>query len=420
MLTGPLAWRIAAAYNPRVSCAPLSAALLVAALTAEQAPQAPPTVPLTLQSALAIAEEHNRTLIAARLGRAVDVAGIGVAGQRPNPEASFEVARDTPHEVVSLALPLELGGKRARRLDLANATLARTMADLTVLSLDLRRSVRLAYYELVAAADRVTVTSDLRGFANRTRNAARDRFESGAAPRLEALQAELALAQADNDQEAARGRLVAARAALNTAIGRGPDAPADPADTFDAGGVPADPATIIAASPDIAALDRAIEEAVARERLAVAMRRGDPTVSGGVLIDARPDFMYGWRAGVAIAIPVFTRHNAEVQVEAARVALLRADREARIATLTGAAAAAAAHARAARRQYLRYRDEIVPQLTTIESMAEDSYRSGQTNLAAFLQALQAAREVRLRATDAGLEYQSALADLERTLGGPMQ
>jgi cobalt-zinc-cadmium efflux system outer membrane protein len=382
--------------------------------------QAPQTSPLTLQSAFALADAHNRTLTAARLGRAVDVAGIGVAQQRANPEASFEAARDTPHEVVSLAFPLELGGKRARRIDLANATLARTTAGLVVQSLDVRRTVRLAYYELVAATTQVQITSELRGFAERTRNAARDRFESGAAPRLEALQAELVLAQSDNDQEAARGRQAAARVSLNTAMGRAPDVAGDPVDLFESGAVPADPAAIIAAGPDIAAIDREIDEAVARERLAVAMRRADPTMSGGVLFDARPEFTYGWRAGVAIAIPLFTRHTAEVQVETARVAQLRAMREARLATLSGEAIAAATHAQAARRQYLRYRDEIVPQLATIESMAEDSYRSGQTNLTAFLQALQAAREVRLRATDAGLEYQAALADLERALGGPIQ
>ena len=157
----------------------MGAAMLAATLSADQAPQTPPTVPLTLQSAFSIAEEHNRTLVAARLGRAVDVAGIAVAGQRPNPEASFEAARDTPHEIASVAFPLEFGGKRARRVDLANATLARTVADLTVQSLDIRRTVRLAYYELVAAASRVQVTTELRGFAERTRNAARDRFESG-------------------------------------------------------------------------------------------------------------------------------------------------------------------------------------------------------------------------------------------------
>jgi cobalt-zinc-cadmium efflux system outer membrane protein len=414
----------------------LSTVILAATvLTAEQAvrppvlsPQSPAPQPsttqsgasLTLQSALASAEEHNRTLVAARLGRAVDLAGIDVARQRPNPEASYEAARDTPHQIASLALPLELGGKLSRRVDVANATLARTTAELAVQALDIRRQVRVAYFDLVAATNRVQITSELRSFAERTRNAARDRFESGAAPRLEALQAELALAQADNEQEAAQGRLGAARATLNTLIGRAPDAPADPADTFGAGAVPADLAAAIAAHPDVVALDRAIDEAVARERLAVAMRKPDPIVSGGMLIDSQPEFMYGWRFGAAIAIPVFTSHKADVQVETARVAQLRAEREARVATLTGDVAAAAARAQAARRAYLRYRDEIIPQLVTIESMAEDSYRSGQTGIAAFLQALQAARQVRLTATDVGVEYQGALADLERALGGPIR
>jgi outer membrane protein TolC len=180
------------------------AVAIVPALDARQPQQSAPTSPLTLQSAFARAEAHNPSLTAARLGRAVDLAGIGVARQRPNPEASFETARDTPHEVVSLAFPLELAGKRARRIDLANATLARTTANLAVQLLDVRRSVRLAYYELVAATTQVRITSDLRGLAERTRDAARDRFESGAAPRLEALQAELALAGAGRQRTGSR------------------------------------------------------------------------------------------------------------------------------------------------------------------------------------------------------------------------
>jgi len=350
----------------------------------------------------------------------VDLAGIDVARERPNPEASFEAGRDTPHEAFSIGVPLEFGGKRARRIDVANATLARTAAEIAVQSLEVRRSVRLAYFELVAAASRVEVTTELRGFAERTRNAARDRFQSGAAPRLEAVQTELALAQADNEQEAARGRLEAARAELNTLLGLPPDAPANPSDGFDVGNPPADLAAVIAASPDIVAIDREIDEAVARERLARALRTPDSTVSGGMLFDSPPEFTYGWKAGVAITLPIFTRHDAGVRVETARVAQLRAQRDARVLELTGQATAAAARARAARQRYLRYRDEIVPQLSTMETMAEDSYRSGQTGLAAFLQAMQAAREVRLLATDAGLEYQSALADLERALGGPIR
>ena len=384
------------------------------------AQQAASTTTFTLQAALAEAEAHNRTLIAARLGRAVDLAGIDVAKQRPNPEASFEAGRDTPHEAFSIGVPLEFGGKRGRRIDLANATLARTTADLAVQVLDIRRAVRMAYFELVAAASRLQVITDLRGFAERTRNAARDRFESGAAPRLEALQAELALAQTDNEQEAARGRLDAARAELNTVIGRAPDAPADPTDSFDAGTLPTDIAGAVAASSDIVAMDREIDEGVARERLAETLRTPDTTVSGGMLFDSPPEFNYGWKAAVAVTLPIFTRHSADVRVESARVVQLRAQRDARITELTGQATAAAARARAARQRFLRYRDEIIPQAATVESMAEDSYRSGQTGLSAFLLAMQAAREVRLLATDAGLEYQSAIADLERALGGSIR
>jgi cobalt-zinc-cadmium efflux system outer membrane protein len=153
-------------------------ATIASALDARQPPQAPPSSPLTLQAAFSLADAHNPTLTAARLGRAVDLAGVGVARQRLNPEVSFEAARDTPHEVLSLAFPLELGGKRARRIDLANATLARTAADLAVQTLEIRRAVRLAYYELVAADAQVQITSELRSLAERTRNAAHDRFES--------------------------------------------------------------------------------------------------------------------------------------------------------------------------------------------------------------------------------------------------
>jgi len=397
----------------------LGALLIAASVGPDQAGQ-PPSTSLTLQSALATAEEHNRTLIAARLGREADLAGIDVAKERPNPEASFEAGRDTPHEAFSIGVPLEFGGKRARRIDVANATLARTAAEIAVQSLEVRRLVRLAYFELVAAASRVEVTTELRGFAERTRNAARDRFESGAAPRLEAVQTELALAQADNEQEAARGRLEAARAELNTLLGLPPAAAANPADGFETGNLPADLTSLIAASPDIAAIDRQIDEAIARERLARAMRAPDSTVSGGMLFDSPPEFTYGWKAGVAVTLPIFTRHTADVRVESARVVQLRAQREARIVELTGQATAAAARARAARQRFLRYRDEIIPQARTVESMAEDSYRSGQTGLAAFLQALQAAREIGLLATDAGLEYQSAIADLERALGGSIR
>ena len=74
----------------------------------------------------------------------------------------------------------------------------------------------------------------------------------------------------------------------------------------------------------------------------------------------------------------------------------------------------------ARQSLDRYQNEILPASAQVEQMADESYRSGQTGLPAYLQTMQAAREVRQRALQAGLDYQLALAELERAMGTPLK
>jgi len=76
-------------------------------------------------------------------------------------------------------------------------------------------------------------------------------------------------------------------------------------------------------------------------------------------------------------------------------------------------------ASAQREQYVRYRDEIIPQALDVERLAEDAYRLGRTGIAAYLQALQATRDVRLRSLQAQADLQAALTDLERAIGAPV-
>ena len=68
---------------------------------------------------------------------------------------------------------------------------------------------------------------------------------------------------------------------------------------------------------------------------------------------------------------------------------------------------------------MRYRDEIIPQATQVEQLAQDAYQLGQTGIAALLQALQATRDVRLRSLDAVEQFQNAITDLERAIGAPL-
>ena len=86
--------------------------------------------PLTLDAAFARVLTANPTIAAARLRRAISLAAIGVAAERPNPEAHVEFERETPKQDFGLAMPIELGGKRGRRIDVAQAAVATSEAEL--------------------------------------------------------------------------------------------------------------------------------------------------------------------------------------------------------------------------------------------------------------------------------------------------
>ena len=378
---------------------------------------------LSLSEAMARALEANRTVLAARASHAIDVAGVQVAGQRPNPEIGFEEARETPHWSFTGTIPLELSGKRQRRIDVATATLAVTDAETARITADVRADVRRAYYQAVGAVRRLAVAQELEAIQVRARAAAQDRFQTGAAPRLEALQAGLALAQAQNEVAAARGDLTAARAELNALLAYPSDASPTLADPLDAGRLPTREAAteqVLAANAELHVLDKRIVEERARVALAKAMRRPDPSVTASLTYDAPGEFTFGWRFGAAVALPIFTTGRPEIALAEATLARTVADRDARAAQITGSVSAALARAAAARQSVDRYETEILPASLQVEQMAEESYRSGQTGLPAYLQTLQAARDIRQRALQAGLDYQLALADLERAMGTPLK
>jgi cobalt-zinc-cadmium efflux system outer membrane protein len=173
------------------------------------------------------------------------------------------------------------------------------------------------------------------------------------------------------------------------------------------------------ANADLLVLDRQIAEQTARRELAVALKTPDVTAGAAYTYDAQPEFSHGYRASVALTVPLFTRHNAAVAVEDAELARLKAARDATAIELRGTVAAALARATAARDQLLRSTAESLPRAQEVERMAQDSYSSGQSGLVTLLQALQFTRDVRRRNLDAGAEYQRALADLERAIGAPL-
>jgi cobalt-zinc-cadmium efflux system outer membrane protein len=383
--------------------------------------QSPDAPPLTYSAALARALAANPTLAAARLKRSTSLASRDVAAERLNPEFRAEFAKETPKEGYTLALPWETGGKRARRIAVADAAIATGDAELAVAIAEVQSQVRRAFIARVAAESRRILLEELQALAGRARDAAQARFDTGDAPRLEVLQAQLALADAENQVVAARGQVDATRVSLNGLLGYPLEAATPIELAVDVGpAITAESAVARArsANTELAVYDRRLAEQRARLDLARAMRQPDITPEGTLTRRAEPEFTTGWRAAVAVTIPVFTAHQAGVRLEESTLEQLSVERESLLARVTSDVAASAVVAEAQRQQFVRYRDEIVPQAQDVERMAEDSYRLGQTSIAAYLQALQSTRDIRLRAIQSATDLQNALADLEQSIGAP--
>lgn len=379
--------------------------------------QTPP--PLTLEAAMAQAMSANPTIAAARLRHAVDLAGVGVARERPNPEFAYEAEKETPNQSFALTQPIELGGKRQRRIDLAQATMSVGDAELDRTIADIRSQVRRAYFDLASASRRVTIAEDLRTIAARTRDAARARFQAGDVSEFDAVRGESVLAAAEDDVTAARGDVEAARATLNALLGQPTTTPITTADDLRSAPMPALEDALAQANSknaELAVFDKRITEQTARRDLARALQRPDLGAGGALTYNSLPEFTYGWRLSFTVTLPVFTQRRAGVEVEDRALAQLKAERAARAAEIGGEVAAALAHAAAAREQMTRYDTVNLPLAQQQERMAQDSYNAGQTRLEALLEALQSAREIRRRGVQAALDYQAALADLERAIG----
>ncbi|MEO8070047.1 MAG: TolC family protein [Acidobacteriota bacterium] len=378
---------------------------------------------LSLADATTRALDANPAIRAARLQRPVDAAGIAVAGERPNPELAYELSKETPRQSIGATVPIELGGKRASRIDLARATAAVSDADLERLVAETRNDVRRAYYDLVAARLRVDLADEVRALADRARTAAAARVTAGDVPRADLTQADLVLAISDNDLIAARGDTAASAATLNMLLGQPLDTPLTLANSLaDEPPFTVSNALTVAATTntELQVFDRRIDEQRLRIALARALTKPDIAAGSTLTYDAEPEFRYGWRLSAGVTLPLFTRHQATVVVEDATLARLMAERQAAAARVAGSVSAALERATAARAQASHYQTVILPLALEAERQAEAAYAGGQTGLPALTQALQTARDTRQRGLQAGLDYQHALADLERAIGAPIR
>lgn len=380
--------------------------------------------PLRLPAALALAMASNAGLAVAQ--RALDAAeGPLLQGRaRPNPALSVlleDLRAANRITTVQLSQAIELGGKRAARIDAADRLRDIAAIELAGQRAALHSTVLLAFQDVLLAQQQVQGAAETAALARRGSDAASRRVLAGKVSPVEETKARIAEASAGLDTLQAQTELALARQRLTATWGNA--APrferAEPADepTADLPALPTPQALAarLAASPS---LRRAQSEVLLRQAV-TRVERSKATPDVTVSLGLKRDEQAGRNQaviGFSMPIGVFDRNQGNVlealkREEKSHAELVAAEQTLRSAVLqaAGRLAAASAEAQAILAQ-------VLPGAQSAFDAASKGFELGKFS---FLDVLDAQRTLfqakaqHLRARGQALR---AAADIDRWLG----
>jgi cobalt-zinc-cadmium efflux system outer membrane protein len=400
---------------------------------AARALAAPPPAPpahLTKEQAVALALAENPGLLAQGQAVTSTRAGEITAGLRPNPT----VANETQDFTAGLSWPLELGGKRRRRL--ASARLATSVAESDFA--DARRTLTLAVRQtfdaiLLAKSNLALAVDNLTNF-QQVEDLDRTRYEKGAISGGDLLRIQLQKLQFQTDLEDATLALTTAQTSLKGLL-----AAPEPGAALDIEGELrfadfARPladleALAIARRPDLASAERARQRARADARLAEANRVADLSLTLGwshtgpplASSSFQPFYPAGETAntfgtGISVPLRLFDRNQGEIA--RTRSEVVRADElAAQVRNQVIQDVEVAYRSLATRRERVRlYADVYLPKSRQSRQIAELAFRRGATSILDLLDAERGERAVELAYRQALADYVSTLDQLDAAVG----
>jgi cobalt-zinc-cadmium efflux system outer membrane protein len=385
--------------------------------------------------------DSNAELAASRLDIARARARLRQAGLRPNPAIDFEQTNgvmNSPGERVTsvgLSVPLEIGGKRRRRIDLAQAELAAAEAAVADRERRLANDVRIAYAEAMAAQRELSLTVEINNLDTQTVRVVETRVIEGETAPLELNLLRVELERLRSRRALVEGRLQAAMLRLKSLAGVPMDEALRLDEEFAATGQPSLPTTLdaaieiaLGARPDLRLAKLTEEVAEAGYQLAKAQAAPEVTAFTrytdnrntfdetpiGLLTDRDKLFTYG----VTITLPFFNR-NQGAKAEA-QISIAQAQRRREFAESVIRAEVASAWRRheAARRAVLAFEQGVLARSDENVRAIRGAYQLGAYRVTDLLAEQRRLVDSQREYTEALTERCRSLADLQAAIGEP--
>jgi outer membrane protein, heavy metal efflux system len=408
------------------------ASLVFAALaTSATARAAEVERPISLAEARRLATSAGPEVTLARAREAVARAEIGVAGTLANPTLGLATATRTARLTTSLAVPLPLFGQRGTAVEATRADADASHLDIEVARLDARWNVTRAWLDLWEAQERARLLLVADDDAAHLAAIASARYAAGSAPRVDQVRTGADRARAHAEAEAARTAVpgAAARVALWLARHGDADDGARADIPWRAAGDPTlgPPPDEAAALSQLAARHPALERdraqiAAARAHVRAEQRARWPLVSALVSVAQGDPTLTGtdFSAGLSFEAPVLSLRSGAIARARATESLAEASTNVETRQLGALLDDAYHQVEGAALKARALSGEVLPALDEALRMTEEAYRDGRVDLLRVLEAQRAVLEARLARVAASAAWQRAIADVERSIGAPVE
>lgn len=390
--------------------------------------------PVTLDQAVKEAVDKNLNLLAERYNVSIADARILQAGLRPNPVLTYgqdyqnvfgtginaQNSGGPPEWNTRVDFPLERGGKRERRIELARAQ--KSVAELLLLNTirQLLIDVENAYVDAQSARDALAIARENLKALQDVVDVNTSRVRAGDLAEVELNRSKLAALQYDNQVRTSELKLRSAILRLVLLIGR-----AGSPDIEVVGDLRADRPTLVAddirtvaysSRPDLLSIQSDQARSQADIRLQVAQGKVDFDI--GVMYHHQ----YGYSNANAMGfffqtpLPIWSRNQGEIQRAQREETQLQKRVDAMRAQIDNEVKTAYDQWATSRTLVDRIEKDMLKQAREVRDTTEYSYRRGEASFVEFLDAQRAYNDTMQGYTDARTDYAKNLYLLESVSG----
>ncbi len=384
-------------------------------------------MPATLALGQAIAWALEKSPVLAATGSRADAASANrsQAGALSNPELSIEAENifgddefeglDSAEITYGVEQLVELPGKRGSRVNIAESEIARSYLERDAAQLDLIRDVTIAYAELVAAQQELSILEEERGLAAEVRDSVAAKVEAGKEPPIQKNKAQIELSSSEIALDRARRMAIAKKQTLAALMGSDTayfavqpgSLPAvtepEPLETYQAH---------VAQTPDVQTLEAGVTQAQAALSLEKANVLPDPTVSLGVK-QFREDDSQAFVAGVSLPIPVFNINRAGIERAGHELNAAKLDQRSGQLSLQTTLIETYGNFTSAYREASALQTAVLPGAEEAFQFARGGYDAGKFGYLEVLDAQRTLFDARRQFNEAVLDYHQQRAALER-------